>query len=134
MDTLTPKQRSSQMSLIRYADTKPELAVRRLIFRLGYRYRLHVHSIPGTPDIIFQNRNKVIFVHGCFWHRHVCVNGKRLPKSRVAFWRAKLEGNKPRDRRNHRILRRLGWKVLVVWECQIKNIEKLMVRLKRFLG
>lgn len=133
MDTLTPEQRSERMARVRGKDTRPEMIVRRLLHGMGYRYRLHVRDLPGTPDIVFPSRGKIIFVHGCFWHRHRCKNGQRLPKSRRAFWRAKLEGNKARDARTRRKLRRLGWDVLVVWECQLKNIERLERRLRMFL-
>jgi len=133
MDTLTLQERSRIMALVKCKDTVPELIVRRLVHRLGYRYRLHVRELPGCPDLVFPVRRKSIFVSGCFWHRHACPNGRRMPKSRVHFWRKKLEGNQIRDRRNLRALRRQGWKVLVVWECQIRNVNKLTIRLRRFL-
>jgi len=131
-DTLTPAQRSERMSRVRGKDTKPELIVRRVVRALGYRYRLHAKNLPGKPDIVFPLRRRVIFVHGCFWHRH--VNCGRIPKSRLDFWAPKLESNKLRDARNRRQLRKLGWRSLVVWECQTKDLSALEARIIRFLG
>jgi DNA mismatch endonuclease (patch repair protein) len=116
------------MSRVRGKNTTPELVVRKLISSLGYRYRLHGRSLPGRPDIVFPSRKVAVFVHGCYWHRHTCFNGCRLPKSRLDFWRTKLEGNKARDRRNLRKLKALGWRVLVVWECQLKDLPRLSRR------
>jgi len=121
------------MSLVRSKDTKPELVVRRLAHSLGYRHRLHRRDLPGTPDLVFPKRRKVIFIHGCFWHRHSCSNGDRMPRSRVRFWRAKLQGNAIRDRRMGRKLRKMGWKVLTLWECQINDGQSLRARLVTFL-
>lgn len=123
MDTLSPKERSERMSRIRNAGTKPEMYLRRMIHGMGFRYRLHVSGLPGTPDLVFPGRGKIIFVHGCFWHRHPKPSCKlaRLPKSRLNFWRPKLEQNRERDRKAQRTLRRAGWKVLVIWECDIKS-------------
>lgn len=134
MDRLTSDQRSRVMSRVRGRDTSPEMAVRRAVFAAGYRFRLHVRELPGCPDLVFAGRRKVILVHGCFWHRHTCRRGRSLPTSHVAFWRRKLEGNRTRDSRTRRELRRLGWRVLVVWECQTRDLEKLTARLRRFLG
>lgn len=120
------------MALVRSRDTKPEMRVRRLVHSMGYRYRLHRRDLPGTPDIVFPARRKAIFVHGCFWHRHNCAMGDRLPKSRIQFWSAKIEENAQRDRRSLAKLRRLGWKALVVWECQIKE-HTLADRIRGFL-
>ncbi|MBN2022016.1 MAG: DNA mismatch endonuclease Vsr [Pirellulales bacterium] len=133
MDTLSPVQRSERMARVRCKDTKPEIAVRRLVHSLGYRYRLHSSRLPGCPDLVFSSRRKVIFVHGCFWHRHSGCRNCRLPKSRLEFWRPKLEANRRRDRRNRDRLRRLGWGVLVVWECELANVERLTVGIRRFL-
>lgn len=133
MDTLDPGQRSARMALVRGKNTKPELVVRRLVHGLGYRYRLHRRDLPGTPDLVFPNRRKVIFVHGCFWHRHMnCALG-RLPKSRSEFWFPKLEGNAERDERNVRELAQLGWRVLTVWECQLRDKTRLADMIRRFL-
>lgn len=134
MDTMTPDGRSQRMSLVRSVDTKPEIFVRRLVFGMGYRYRLHCRDLPGKPDLVFRSRKAVIFVHGCFWHRHEGCSLARLPKSRVAFWTAKFEGNKVRDAAMTRALEAAGWRVLVVWECELKDKEALAVRLRRFLG
>jgi DNA mismatch endonuclease (patch repair protein) len=133
MDTLTPAERSLRMSLVRGKDTKPELLVRRLVHGMGYRYRLHARDLPGNPDIVFPGKGKVVFVHGCFWHRHGTCKNTRWPKSRLDFWRPKLERNQLRDKVNKKKLGRLGWKVLVVWECQLGKLPALMARLRAFL-
>ncbi|MBL9084785.1 MAG: DNA mismatch endonuclease Vsr [Planctomycetales bacterium] len=123
------------MSNVRGKDTRPEIAIRSLIHSLGYRYRLHDKSLPGCPDLVFSARRCVILVHGCFWHQHTCAAGNRRPKSRQVFWNAKLESNVTRDRRHLRKLRRLGWRVLVIWECQVKpkNLLKIEKTIRRFL-
>ncbi len=132
-DVLTPTQRRYCMSRIRNKDTKPEMIVRRILYKLGYRYRLHVSHLPGKPDLVFSSRNKAIFVHGCFWHRHNCRFGKVVPETRKAFWTDKLEKNKARDKRNRAALRRRGWQVFVVWECQINRTDWITERLVSFL-
>ncbi|AUZ18356.1 very short patch repair endonuclease [Achromobacter xylosoxidans] len=134
MDTLTPAERSVRMALVRAKDTKPELLVRRLVHGMGYRYRLHRRDLPGTPDLVLPGRNKVIFIHGCFWHRHAGCALARLPKSRRDFWLPKLTANAERDARNVRALRRLGWSVLTIWECQLHDTAKLANRIRRFLN
>ena len=124
------------MSRIRSKDMKPELRVRRLLHRLGYRYRLHAKKLHGRPDIIFSKRKKLIFVHGCFWHQHsdpTCTI-TRLPKSRLEYWIPKLRRNKQRDKRNASLLSRLGWKVLVVWECQAADQIHLESTLIAFMS
>ncbi|MEZ0606155.1 very short patch repair endonuclease [Paraburkholderia sp. IW21] len=133
MDTLTPAERSARMALVRAKDTKPELLVRRLVHGMGYRYRLHRRDLPGTPDLVFPGRSKVIFIHGCFWHRHARCALARLPKSRGDFWLPKLTANAERDARNVRALRRLGWSVLTIWECQLGDTANLANRIRRFL-
>ena len=133
VDTLTPAERSARMSLVRSKDTKPELRVRRLIYSMGFRYRLHSAALPGKPDLVFGNRSKVIFVHGCFWHRHGKCKNTRWPKSRLDFWKPKLERNHARDQEHRRALRKLGWSVLVIWECQIGNTTWLSQRIREFL-
>jgi DNA mismatch endonuclease, patch repair protein len=133
MDTLSPAERSVRMSLVRSKDTKPEIVVRRLAHAQGYRFRLHVRDLPGCPDLVFPKYWTVIFVHGCFWHQHRCSLGNRMPKSRLRFWRPKLEGNANRDRRNVAKLRAMGWRVLIVWECQTKEAERLALTIRRFL-
>lgn len=134
-DTLGKAERSERMSRVRGKDTKPELAVRRLVHRMGYRYRLHRRDLPGTPDLVLPSRRKAIFVHGCFWHRHPDPKCKlaRWPKSRLEFWEPKLEGNRRRDQENQAKLRELGWSVLVVWECQIGYKEHIENIIRAFL-
>ena len=115
------------MSRVRGAGTKPEVIVRRLVHGMGYRYRLHRRDLPGNPDLVFLGRRRVIFVHGCFWHRHPdpgCPLA-RLPKSRLDFWKPKLEGNRARDERNEAELKKRGWEVLVIWECQLKDRDEV---------
>lgn len=132
-DTLTHQERSRCMALVRSTDTKPELLVRRMLWRMGFRYRVHMRDLPGKPDIVFRKRKKAIFVNGCFWHMHEgCARG-RLPKSRLEFWVPKLVGNKARDARNLKSLVEAGWSVLVIWECETKNGAALEERLRRFL-
>jgi DNA mismatch endonuclease (patch repair protein) len=133
VDSLSPTERSKVMARVRSKNSRPELFVRRLVFALGYRYRLHAKDLPGHPDVVFRKLRKVIFVHGCFWHRHAGCALARFPKSRLDFWVPKLEGNKKRDKRNEGALRRHGWKVLTIWECQLKSLARLSVRIRRFL-
>ena len=133
MDKFTQEKRSEIMSKIGPKDTKPEMCVRKLVHNTGYRYRLHNRNLPGTPDLTFASLKKIIFVHGCFWHRHRCKKGT-IPATRKKFWTKKLEGNRDRDRRNIRKLRRDGWEVLVIWECQCRNPEELKSKLQDFLS
>jgi DNA mismatch endonuclease (patch repair protein) len=135
MDTLTREARSLRMGRIAAKNTTPELRVRRLVSSLGYRYRLHVGDLPGRPDLVFASRRKIIFVHGCFWHRHEDPRCRlaRLPKSRLDFWLPKLQGNCERDKRNISVLRSGGWGVLVIWECQLPRKSVLTRRIQRFL-
>ena len=121
------------MARIGARDTEPELVVRRLLHRLGYRYRLHRRDLPGTPDICFPGRRKAIFVHGCFWHRHEGCPRTTTPGTRTAFWQEKFERNVSRDRTNLTELSELGWKALVVWECETTDVEALTPRLVGFL-
>lgn len=136
MDTLTPRQRSERMARIRHKDTGPERIVRGLVHSLGYRYRLHAADLPGRPDLVFRSRRAVIFVHGCFFHRHPDRKCRlaRLPKSRLEFWLPKLNGNRRRDLRNERALKIAGWRVLTLWECQLANKIHVIRRLVKFLG
>lgn len=120
MDRLTRERRSWLMSRIRGKDTKPEMQLRSLIHRMGYRFRLHRADLAGKPDLVFPSRKKAIFVHGCFWHGHYCKR-KKMPKSRMEFWTEKISSNRRRDIRARRSLACLGWSSLVVWECQIKR-------------
>lgn len=133
MDNLTPEARGRQMARVRGKNTGPELLVRKMVFAMGYRYRLHDARLPGTPDLVFSGRGKVLFVHGCFWHRHTNCALARLPKSRLDFWLPKLEGNRKRDVLNQKLLRKSGWRVLVVWECELKDMAKLARKIRRFL-
>ena len=133
MDSLSPEERSIRMSLVRSKDTQPELFVRKLVHRMGFRYRLHRRDLPGHPDMVFASRGKIIFVHGCFWHRHGKCEYTRWPKSRLSFWKPKLEQNHARDKRNRRALAKLGWRVLVVWECQLKFPDKVAEKIYRFV-
>lgn len=133
MDRLSKQERSRLMSRIRGKDTKPEMVVRKLVHAAGYRYRLHRRDLPGCPDLVFPRYRKVILVHGCFWHRHFCRKGRSTPRTRRGFWKKKFEQNRERDRKNRRALRRQGWQVLVVWECETKNPDKLLNRLHSFL-
>ena len=133
MDTLSAKQRSQRMALIRNKSTKPELLVRRLVSASGFRGRPNVTSLPGRPDLVFPRRRKIIFVHGCFWHRHPNCSLARLPKSKLRFWLPKLTQNRARDLRNIARLRRSRWSVKVVWECQLRKPEALQKAIKCFL-
>lgn len=132
MDRLTPDRRSRLMSRIRSKDTKPEVEVRSTLHRMGYRYVLHKRGLPGTPDLVFPARRKVLFVHGCYWHGHTCKYGKAQSKSNVEFWHKKMDANRRRDRRNARKLRAAGWSVATVWECQVKQ-GKWLDRIVLFL-
>jgi DNA mismatch endonuclease, patch repair protein len=134
MDNLTKKQRSKQMRLIRSVDTKPELLVRGILHRLRARYQLHRKDLPGRPDLVFPWRGKIIFIHGCFWHGHLGCRLGRVPKSRVAYWTAKISRNRQRDTAALRLLRRMGWKCLVLWECQLRHGDKVAGRVSRFLS
>lgn len=132
-DSLTKDERSERMSRIRGKNMKPELLVRRLTHGMGFRYRLHDKALPGHPDMVFRSRRKVIFVHGCFWHRHENCRLARLPKSRLDFWLPKLEGNKRRDERVLRQLEEQNWRVLVIWECELSDLKALSNRIEKFL-
>jgi DNA mismatch endonuclease (patch repair protein) len=132
-DLFSPRKRSQIMRAVLAKDTTPEIVVRRLLHALGYRYRLHCARLPGKPDLVFAGRGKVIFVHGCFWHQHRCARGNRLPKTHRSYWTKKLERNRRRDRSRRAALRRAGWRVLIVWECQTKDTQNLAARLCKFL-
>jgi DNA mismatch endonuclease (patch repair protein) len=125
--------RSENMRAIRSKNTLPELAVRSLVHKLGYRFRLHRSELPGKPDLVFPARHKVIFVHGCFWHSHGCKSGL-IPKSNRDFWLPKLRRNKTRDRKNLKALALQGWDALEIWQCELKDNRTLGLRVKRFLG
>lgn len=134
MDVLTREQRSYCMSRIRAKNTKPEVIVRQVSHRLGYRFRLHRSDLAGKPDLAFISRRKVIFVHGCFWHQHKGCKLASTPKSSADYWLPKLERNVARDNDSTRQLANLGWESLVIWECETKDTDALASRLERFLG
>lgn len=125
--------RSANMRAIRSKNMKPELAVRSLVHRMGFRYRLHRHDLPGRPDMVFPARKKVIFVHGCFWHSHNCKTA-HVPKSNRGYWGPKLERNRMRDAKNLIALKTSGWQSLVLWECELSDQEDICARIRRFLG
>ncbi|WLQ13311.1 DNA mismatch endonuclease Vsr [Hahella aquimaris] len=133
VDSVTPSRRSEIMGRVRSKDTSPEMAVRKMVHSLGYRYRLHRKDLPGRPDLVFPGRGKIIFVHGCFWHRHPGCSLARVPKSRVDFWEAKLNANRERDLQTLKKLEEMGWSCLVIWECEIRE-SGLRERIKEFLG
>lgn len=133
VDKLSSDRRSENMSRIRGKNTKPELAVRSMAHRLGYRFRLHRRDLPGTPDLVFAPKRKVIFVHGCFWHGHGCKRGGSGPKSNEEFWSAKITRNRERDMRVRSELEARGWNSMVIWECEVSASEGLSDRLRRFL-
>lgn len=133
-DKLTPERRSDNMRRVKGRDTKPEILVRSLVHRMGFRFRLHRSDLPGRPDLAFSSRKAVIFVHGCFWHQHKGCNRATLPQTNTAFWVAKLSKNAKRDEKQLRELRAGGWRTLVIWECETKDVPRLSAKLKRFLN
>lgn len=133
-DVFTVRKRSIIMGRIRSKHTAPEMLVRSLTWRMGYRFRLHVSALPGKPDLVFPSRSKLIFVNGCFWHMHMCNRGRSTPVSNFQFWKTKRNGTRLRDRRNHARLRLAGWKILTLWECQLRDPEKVAERIRRFLA
>lgn len=133
-DILTPEARSKLMSKVSARNTGPEKKLRSLLHRAGFRFRLHAKRLPGKPDIVLPRYRTVIFVHGCFWHGHTCAKGTNRPKTRPEFWEKKINGNQERDGRNRQELENLGWRVLTVWECELKNQEELMTRLRKYFG
>lgn len=134
MDEQDERRRiSAHMRRIRKRDTKPEMMVRRLAHALGYRFRLHRRDLPGTPDLVFSGRRKVVLVHGCFWHQHDCSLGRKRPRSNTSYWHPKLARNVERDRLDRTRLSELGWEVLVIWECETKDRAALQARLTAFL-
>ena len=133
-DHLTPQERSRNMSRVKGRDTKPELLVRSIVHRLGYRFRLHGKKLPGRPDVVLPRHRKVIFVHGCFWHGHPSCRRAARPSTNREFWDKKIEGNIARDAANIEALQQEGWKVLVLWQCGMKDREHLEVTLKAFLS
>jgi len=132
-DVLTPQQRSFNMSRIRNRDTRPEMIVRSIVHRMGYRYSLHKKSLPGKPDLVLVGHRKIIDVHGCFFHMHECRYGSVVPATNASFWKTKRRSNAARDQRNLRALKHDRWKVMIVWECETRNLPKLSRRIERFL-
>jgi DNA mismatch endonuclease (patch repair protein) len=133
-DHVNPETRSRIMAAVHSKNTKPELAVRKIVHSLGYRYRLHVQTLPGKPDLVFPARRKILFVHGCYWHRHRGCRYATSPKTNVRFWQDKFSANIQRDRRNVGALKKLGWAVMTIWQCQLKNPGKLGGRIDEFLS
>ncbi|MCA9774541.1 MAG: DNA mismatch endonuclease Vsr [Myxococcales bacterium] len=133
LDPLTREERSERMGRVRAKDTGPEMAVRRLVFSMGYRYRLHSKRLPGRPDLVFPKFHKVIFVHGCFWHRHEGCARTRVPKTRRDFWFRKFKENRARDRKHQAALVALGWEYAVIWECEAARPDVVEKRVRRFL-
>jgi DNA mismatch endonuclease, patch repair protein len=133
-DHVDAAKRSLIMAAVHSKDTEPEMLVRKIVHRLGYRYRLHRKDLPGKPDIVFPGRRKVIFVHGCFWHRHSNCKYASSPKSRIEYWQAKFDANVARDERNRQELDKAGWKILTLWQCELKNPDELAVQLNEFLS
>lgn len=134
MDKLSPERRSANMARIRSQNTSPEVSLRKVIHGLGYRFRLHRNDLPGKPDLVFPSRKKVIFVHGCFWHQHTECREGRVPGSRPEYWGPKLRRNQERDALAQTSLKKQGWRYLVVWECELKDITAVLKRVERFLG
>lgn len=134
VDVFSPEERSAIMRKVKGKDTKPELVIRSLLHRLGYRFRLHRKDLPGKPDIVLPKFKKVIFVHGCFWHGHKgCKNANR-PKSNVSYWNKKIDRNMQRDKTNQSKLKDMGWDSLTIWECEIRDADKLANKICEFLS
>lgn len=132
-DNLTAEQRKKNMTAIRSRHTKPEMIVRSIVHRLGFRFRLHDAKLPGKPDIVLPRHKKIILVHGCFWHIHDCKRGNVTPKTNVEYWQTKRFRNVARDKENLAVYKKEGWKTLIIWECEIKDTDRLERKLKRFL-
>ena len=134
MNETPAEQRSRIMRAVKGRDTAPEMLVRHLAYGMGYRYRLYRTDLPGKPDLTFPGRRKVVFVHGCFWHGHDCARGARRPKRNAEYWANKIARNRIRDKASLMALRTLGWKALVIWECELLELARVKRRLSRFLG
>ncbi len=132
-DIVSSKKRSWMMSQVSGKDTKPELRLRSALHQLGYRFRLHSRNLPGTPDLVLKKYRTVIFVNGCFWHRHKGCKKRTTPKVNCEFWAVKFEQNVKRDRRNYGLLRKAGWNVVIVWECELISIERVCERIEKSL-
>jgi DNA mismatch endonuclease (patch repair protein) len=133
-DTLSKRERSQRMARIRSRDTRPEFLVRRLVHRLGYRFRVYRPDLPGRPDLVLPRHHAIIFVHGCFWHRHSGCPRARLPASNIKYWLPKLTANKQRDKKHATSLVKLGWRVLVLWERELVDVESVAHKIVRFLS
>lgn len=133
MDTFSRKQRSECMSKIRHKDTRPELVARKALTELGYRYRLHRKDLPGSPDIVMPRLKKIIFINGCFWHQHKGCKRSSMPKSNKDYWKPKLEKNIERQKKDVRLLKKDGWSIIVLWECETNNKDKMMKKLEKQL-
>lgn len=133
-DTMDVAARSQQMRRVKAKNTKSEMTVRKLVHRLGYRFRLHRRDLPGNPDIVFPGRKAAIFVHGCFWHQHDCPRGSRRPSSNKDYWLPKLARNVERDGKVQNLMADAGWRVLIIWECELRDLDALAHRLTEFLG
>jgi DNA mismatch endonuclease (patch repair protein) len=132
-DVFTPEKRKWIMGRVRSRNTAPELVVRSVIHRMGFRFRLHVRDLPGVPDIVMPKHRKAVFVNGCFWHAHPGCPRAALPKTNAGFWERKISGNAERDGRNMEAMKSLGWDVLVVWSCEVRRPEVLLTKLSHFL-
>ncbi len=130
-DVFTKEKRSEVMRAVKGRDTKPEVALRKKLFALGLRYRLNVKELPGKPDLVFPKHKAVVFVHGCFWHGHDCKRGARAPKQNADYWREKIARNKARDKKNAAELKKLGWRVITVWECDLKDLDPASLPIKQ---
>jgi DNA mismatch endonuclease (patch repair protein) len=130
----TPEQRSRIMRAVKGSDTAPEMAVRRMVHRMGFRFRLNRKDLPGKPDLVLPRLHRVVFVNGCFWHGHDCVRGARAPKANAEYWRAKIARNRLRDAASLAALKTEGWRAAVIWECELKESARVKKRLARFLG
>ncbi len=133
MDTISQEKRSWNMARIRSKDTQPEKMVRSLLHRMGYRFRLHRQNLPGKPDIVLPQYRIALFVHGCFWHRHIGCKYAYTPKSRPEFWQKKFKANVERHKTVERLLKKAGWRVVVIWECELRKAAKLRSRIRRLL-
>ncbi len=133
MDTISQEKRSEVMRRVKSKNSKAEMVVRRLAHSLGYRYRLHIKALPGQPDLVFAKRRKVIFVHGCLWHGHQGCKNNRRPSSHQEYWEPKLDGNIKRDKAHLQQLAEMGWNTLVIWECETKDRDELLVKIQDFL-
>jgi DNA mismatch endonuclease (patch repair protein) len=133
-DKVSSKKRSWMMGRIKSKNTAPELQLRKFIFSMGFRYRVHYKKLPGSPDIVFLGRKKVIFVHGCFWHGHPNCKASKLPETHIEFWKNKISSNQERDINNVKKLENMGWKVLIVWQCELKEISNMTDKIRAFLA